>query len=222
MDHISLIKELATCTYLMVIQTPRLCNDVAFLPPQKDQPNSIVCQPILPPGDVEQYKQDLELVKESIRLSEELFEQEHGAADNTRDTLPPMHLVGGIVVGGHNIVPRDLKLEKSAILGGKETLVATVARSDGPEMSKDDLKKLGLSEPKDMERLREKLNEMAGPKEWKLQVIDTPRGREYRGIIDEDADEDQEKPDADDTAGTAGEDAGNTEGSQEEFYKEEL
>ncbi|OTA36250.1 hypothetical protein BTJ68_05475 [Hortaea werneckii EXF-2000] len=33
-DRISLIKETSTCAYLMVIQTPRLCDDVAFLPPK--------------------------------------------------------------------------------------------------------------------------------------------------------------------------------------------
>lgn len=221
MDHISLIKELSTCTYLMVIQTPRLCNDVAFLPPQIDQPHAIVCQPILQPGDVEQYKKDLEFVKETIRQSEELLEQAQSTSqsDNEPNAMEePLQMVGDIIVGGHEIVPRDLKLEKSAIVGGgKETFVATVAKSDGHQLSKAELEKIGLRDSKAVEKLREKLDQLAGTKGWQLDVVDTPRGREYRGIIDDESEEEQKPRDetADDRA-----EAG--EGSQEEFYKEEL
>lgn len=62
-DRISLIKETSTCTYLMVIQTPRLCNDVAFLPPQKDSPNSISCMPILDETQIDDYKRDMSALR---------------------------------------------------------------------------------------------------------------------------------------------------------------
>ncbi|KAL1636107.1 Protein OS-9 [Diplodia intermedia] len=51
-DRIGMIKEVATCSYLMVIYTPRLCNDVAFLPPQENRAHAISCAPIVSPGDV--------------------------------------------------------------------------------------------------------------------------------------------------------------------------
>ncbi|QIW98199.1 hypothetical protein AMS68_003717 [Peltaster fructicola] len=236
LDHISLIKELATCTYLMVIKTPRLCNDVAFLPPQKDQPNDIVCQPILQPHEVADYEKDLSFVKESLRVSKEILEEA-----NTAGKAPePLHIVGEVIVGAHMIVPKDFKLQKSSIVGGKETIVATVAKSDGEELSKAELNKLGLKGPKDMEKLREKLNKMAGAKGWTLEVVDTPRGLEYRGIIDGDPEEDsksgdkkpgdskqlsdgQKKPTDDSQKAPADkDDPDETQGSQEEFYKEEL
>jgi protein OS-9 len=53
--------------------------------------------------------------------------------------------VGDVIVGAHNIVPEDVKLEKSAIVGGgKETYIDTVASSDGKFLSKDEIEKLGL------------------------------------------------------------------------------
>ncbi|KAF4121985.1 protein OS-9 [Geosmithia morbida] len=43
---ISWIKEVTICAYLMVVNTPHLCNDVAFLPPKETTANPISCQPI--------------------------------------------------------------------------------------------------------------------------------------------------------------------------------
>ncbi|KAK3386721.1 hypothetical protein B0H63DRAFT_393006 [Podospora didyma] len=46
-DHIAWIKEVTTCTYLMLVQTPRLCADVAFMPPKETRAHPISCQPII-------------------------------------------------------------------------------------------------------------------------------------------------------------------------------
>jgi protein OS-9 len=62
-DRITLIKETSTCAYLMVIHTPRLCNDVAFLPPQKDSPNAVSCTPILDETQVDDYKRDMSALR---------------------------------------------------------------------------------------------------------------------------------------------------------------
>ncbi|ATY61135.1 Glucosidase II beta subunit [Cordyceps militaris] len=42
-DKISWIKEVTICAYVMVVDTPRLCNDAAFLPPEPTQANTITC-----------------------------------------------------------------------------------------------------------------------------------------------------------------------------------
>ncbi|KAK9371877.1 glucosidase II beta subunit-like protein-domain-containing protein [Lipomyces chichibuensis] len=52
-DKIAWIKEVTTCRYLMVIHTPRLCQDVAFLPPKEDRANEINCQRIMSEEDME-------------------------------------------------------------------------------------------------------------------------------------------------------------------------
>lgn len=45
-DRISYIKEVTICAYVMVVDTPRLCDDVAFLPPEPTLPNLITCQTV--------------------------------------------------------------------------------------------------------------------------------------------------------------------------------
>lgn len=46
-DRIDWIKEVSICCYLMVIYTPRLCNDVTFLPPRDNKVNGITCRELL-------------------------------------------------------------------------------------------------------------------------------------------------------------------------------
>ncbi|EMC93144.1 hypothetical protein BAUCODRAFT_158901 [Baudoinia panamericana UAMH 10762] len=227
-DRISLIKETATCAYLMVIQTPRLCNDVAFLPPQKDQPNAISCSPILGDDQVEDYERDLKAIK-SAETENKLWEAgaEAAAAMGVPGYEQSAQLVGDIIVGGHALVPEGVKIEKSAIVGGgKETYIDTVASSDGRILSEEDMKRLGLGDPRAVEKLKKELEKIAQGQQWKLDVIDTPRGREYRGIIGDDDDEKEEekkkaaaskksKPSKDGDEKAA-------EGSEEEYYKEEL
>ncbi|PHH54773.1 Protein OS-9 -like protein [Ceratocystis fimbriata CBS 114723] len=47
-DSIAWIKEVTTCAYLMVINTPRLCKDAAFLPQKEAAANVINCREIAP------------------------------------------------------------------------------------------------------------------------------------------------------------------------------
>ena len=56
-DHIGHIKETSTCAYRMVIHTPRLCNDVAFLPPKTRAASRVVCREVLAPQEVDAWRQ---------------------------------------------------------------------------------------------------------------------------------------------------------------------
>lgn len=235
-----MIKETSTCAYLMVIQTPRLCNDVAFLPPQKDHANPVKCSPILRDEEVEEYERDLKALRAAEREAKVWETNAEAAAALGGAGYEPLELpVGDIFVGEHRLVPEGKKLEKSSIVGGtgKETYIDTVASSDGRVLGKEDLEKLGLGDPKAVEKLKKELEKIAQGQNWKLDVIDTPRGREYRGII---GDEDEEKEGQGEKASTekkAGKektdgkerkDSKKTEkpkkqeGSEEEYYKEEL
>ncbi|KAK4507814.1 hypothetical protein PRZ48_001549 [Zasmidium cellare] len=244
-DRISLIKETSTCAYLMVIQTPRLCNDVAFLPPQKDQANPVKCSPILRDDEIEEYERDLKALRAAendAKVWEANAEAAAALGGGTTGYEPLELPVGDIFVGEHRLVPEGKKLEKSAIVGGtgKETYIDTVASSDGRVLGKEDLEKLGLGDPKAVEKLKKELEKIAQGQNWKLDVIDTPRGREYRGII---GDEDEEKGEK--TEGSKEKKGGKEKaegkgekkeskqtekgekpkeegGSEEEYYKEEL
>lgn len=214
----------------MVIQTPRLCKDVAFLPPEKDQPNPILCSPVLSSEqDINDYEHDMAALKQA-EAEVDVWAAEPEAAkiflgDGIIQDYP---VVGDIAIGARNIVPEGVTIEKSAVVGGKgdETYIDTIASSDGRVLTKEELEKLGLVDMKSVERLRKQLEQYAKGQEWKLDVVETAGGRrEYRGVIG--SEEDEEGMGEKDGEGEGGgQDGGEgkegEEGSEEEYYKEEL
>ena len=104
----------------------------------------------------------------------------------SKKDLPPRPTIGGIEVGAQRDVGSEGKvIEKSVVVGGgKEVYIGTVASSDGKTMNEKELKKLNIIDPKDVEKLKRDLQKLAGRKGWKLDLVDTPRGREFRGIIE--------------------------------------
>jgi protein OS-9 len=225
-DRISLIKEVATCAYLMVIQTPRLCNDVAFQPPRKDRANKIACSPILDQDQVPEYEAAIAAASDILAAD---------IPNPLADSQPKAPVtIGGITVGARRWIPEGSKIEKSAIVGGgKEKFVETIADSFGKAMSATELKRLGLGDAKDVESLKKELEKIAGGQGWELKVFDTPDGREYRGVLlgDEEPDSAQkETAEATDTKkveskpnndAPSDDDQKKQEGS-EETYKDEL
>jgi protein OS-9 len=230
----------------MVLHTPRLCNDVAFQPPQKDAANSISCTPILRPEEAETYVHEQKAYKSAAQEAQ-IWEANpdaaaaFGMAGETGDDELPVQIVGDIIVGGHAIVPEGVKIEKSGIVGGKDKYIDTIANSGGKSLSKEELKKLGLDSSRaieNLEKLKKDVEAMAKGENWKIVVVDTPRGREYRGMVGDDAEDaekgqkkgqgkgESETPAQGKQGGTApdgeGPDGGQQEGSEEEYYKEEL
>ncbi|EKG11912.1 Mannose-6-phosphate receptor binding protein [Macrophomina phaseolina MS6] len=213
-DRIGLIKEVATCSYLMVIYTPRLCNDVAFLPPQENRAHAISCAPIAasdddltalpsaparhkwrPKGAVARTKAGS--AETDIELPDVLKQHAANYHDATQATSTPLPTIGGVVVGAKQLVGKPGSvIEKSVVVGGgKETLLGVVASSEGggrPEkaMNAEELKRLEIDDKREVEKLRRQLSKLAGRKPWRLEFVDTPRGREFRGIIEQDEGED--------------------------------
>jgi protein OS-9 len=182
----------------MVIQTSRLCKDIAFQPPQKDHPNPVSCYPILAEDEVDEYKNNLALLRAAeakakaataAAVPEALFKD--GAASAAQEKVI---LVGDIILGAREIVPEGYKIEKSAIVGGgKETYVDTLVTSNGPRvLNKAQLEKLGVKSAdqiKRVEMLQEQLERAANGRPWRLEVFDTPRGRQFVGIHGDEASE---------------------------------
>ncbi|KAH6638122.1 glucosidase II beta subunit-like protein-domain-containing protein [Boeremia exigua] len=223
-DRIAMIKETSTCSYLMVIDTPRLCHDVAFLPPQKNLAHPITCQAVIPATDAEEWT--AAALKAKARETERLLalaESEDNANTNPlRDITDGLEgstkrgpVIGGIEVGAKALVGSEGNvIEKSVVVGGgKETYVGTVASSDGTQMSKEEMKRLNIPDPKDVEKLKNNLRKLAGKKGWKLDLVDTPRGREFRGIIE--ADDEDEKTSKEKKGGKAKEENASKQGKTE-------
>jgi protein OS-9 len=189
-DRITIIKETSTCAYLIVIDTPRLCHDVAFLPPQHNLAHPIACRPVVNAADVADVALDPlhDHSEHDLANTNPLRDLTDGLEGSTRRRP----VIGGIEVGAHALVGSEGKvIEKSVIVGGgKEVYVATVADSEGHQMAKEEMKKLGIRDPADVDEFKANVKRVAGRKAWKLDLVDTLRGREFRGIIEtEDSDE---------------------------------
>lgn len=197
-DRIGYIKEVTTCSYLMVVYTPRLCSDVAFMPPKENKANSIVCREVVDEDEI------------AFRTELKTLEAELDA------TAPKEKLdnVGGVLVGAGKWVNKEgQRLPIPANFGqenqGKTVDIIAKANSKAEggkvEMISDaELQKLDL-DPEMVDELKKQVEKLAEDKGWKIEVVNEPgRDMEIFGIVDEGDEEDDE------------------EGSEELFFKDEL
>ncbi|WDK09123.1 glucosidase II beta subunit-like protein [Colletotrichum graminicola] len=121
-DRIGWIKEVTTCAYLMVVNTPRLCNDEVFLPPQATSANAISCRPILPsddPGAQADWHRQRALGAEEFSSTTTTSEKELDAQAQEEPELEPLRRnqhdpnardgakgvnVGGVIVGARRVL----------------------------------------------------------------------------------------------------------------------
>ena len=183
-DQIGWIKELTTCSYLMVIYTPRLCDDVAFLPPQQDEIHDIQCREILMPTDVA----DWEAMKD-------WYHAESLADAASAVELERTQIIGGIEVGGRKKVGMEGKvIEKGRVaMTSEERTEAVVKRENGQIqlVSKQLLKKYELDQDK-LESMQKRLDELAEGKDWTLEVVLENNGViKFQGVVADDDDEAQ-------------------------------
>ena len=175
-DRIGWIKETATCAYLMVVYTPRLCSDVAFLPPKDSIAHTITCQEILTDEQIPEWEAAQQTTDEAAA---QLVEQ--GAE-------PPL-VVGGVEVGAMKFFKDGKKLERGRIVLTQDERAETIAmQKDGKvsSISSADLKKLEL-DPADIEKFQQELKKLAGSKDWKIERLDDVNGQvQLRGVVSED------------------------------------
>lgn len=230
-DRIGWIKEVTICAYLMVIHTPRLCDDVAFLPRAESNANPISCQLVRDVSGAEPMLLGQHgLPRESVEN-----EAEKTVAPEADEPLMGQDVtVGGIVVGSRQVLSGadeagkpPLKLAHSKDRVGNregksnpekfiEMIVEAASRSEGgkvKELTQDELEKLDL-DPEVVRAMKEQMEKRAGDAGWRVEVIDLPGGeyRELRGYINEEEDEDGEETNG----------KGKEDGSDEKFFKDEL
>lgn len=195
-DRIGWIKEVTTCSYVMVVWTQKLCNDVAFMPPKEVKANTIACRMVVPEEELGHWK-DMKTLEAQKEMT------------NSKETFPLV--IGGIVVGGLKSLGKDgQKLEvpssiaptPKAVPGMTVDVIAqSKSREEGGKvesMSAEQLKKLDL-DPEIIEGMVKDMQKMAGDKGWKLKVVDVPGedAREVIGILDGEDDEEDEAGSAD-------------------------
>ena len=233
-DRIGWIKEISTCSYLMVVYTPRLCNDVAFLPEREERAVEIVCRDVLKEEEVEGWK------KRKSQEGEKLLIGQVANAFTGAPTSKPM--VGDIEVGGMKNVGGDkgwleppdpgpgiqglgLNFGKDGtILPKGKTIAHQHTKAEGGavhKLSDKEMKDLGVDVRAANAAIKE-LQEMAKGKGWRLESFRTEGRVEMRGIVDEDAKkEGKEFEEIDIVIVEGGADEEEEEGSREE-YRDEL
>jgi protein OS-9 len=220
-DRIAWIKEVTTCAYLMVVHTPRLCSDIAFLPPQPMTANPITCHPIVPNEKIGIGEEGLDV--DLPKPGKSMVKDRGGKVLNLGDPRHPP-VIGGIVIGGHNILAADGEGSSAVTLEaphrympGKQPKVVIVASRASKEegglmerLDREALNNLGVDSAVIDETVM-KLEKMAGDSGWKIEVVDEPgRPRELRAFVDvEDEGEETKKAEAE-------------EGSEERFFHEDL
>jgi len=84
-DRIDWIKEVSICCYLMIVYTPRLCNDATFLPPRDNEANVINCLEVLGAQTQPQFYKSIGKGGEHImRLLQDTTQQPLEAATQSR------------------------------------------------------------------------------------------------------------------------------------------
>ena len=258
-DRIGWIKEVTTCSYLMLVNTPRLCSDVAFLPPQETRANSIACRTIIPDSEKAAWHEQKSLEAQAAMV---------GGKQQQQQKAPPL-TIGGIVVGAHELLgngkdggeaatltaPRQFRQDSDAFveivtLGGSAGSGKDGEAQGFDILTDEELERLAI-DPEIIEQLKNKLQEVAGDKGWKLEVVEDQDGqnRHVRGVIDnEDYDEDgapggqqgqqvqqgqkgqqaqkgqksQNQNQGQGRKGSGKNDDAEDEGSEEKFFKDEL
>ncbi|KAG9256606.1 protein OS-9 [Emericellopsis atlantica] len=199
--RISWIKEVTICAYLMVVNTPRLCKDVAFLPPKEITANPISCQLIVEKGS-------------SPPL---LGEEQTADADGANGWMPQkedqsplkapwkkQQVVGGVVVGARNILSGGDEQGKPPVqlntprnhLGNtfhEEGLIELVAKraskAEGGKveaMDQDEMETYEI-DPQMVEEMRQEVERLAGDLGWRIEIVELPNeDRELRGYVDDD------------------------------------
>ncbi|TVY15258.1 Protein OS-9-like, partial [Lachnellula arida] len=210
-DRVGYIKEVTTCSYLMVVYTPRLCNDVAFMPPKDNKAHPITCRVIVPEDEID------------YRVQLKTLEAELEAAGQKKETKIN---VGGVIVGGGQWMnkegarmPIPPNFGQQPLGSHTEIIVRAKSKAEGGQVemiSDAELAKLDL-EPEMVEQLRKEVQKMAKEKGWKIEVVDAPGEiREILGIVDND------EKDDDTTTPEAVEDKAEGDEGSEEVYKDEL
>ncbi|KPM34200.1 Protein OS-9 [Neonectria ditissima] len=233
-DRIGWIKEVTICAYLMVVNTPRLCNDVAFLPPEETRANPINCQLIVDENAIPR------LLEQDQSPEEPLVQEAKQPVGQAAE--PPLQEkkvvnVGGVIVGARKVLsgadeagkpPAKLAPPKSYFSQSEtsdgERFIEVVAQGKSKEEgggweSISDKELIALELKVDVvEDMMLEMRKLAGDQGWKLELVELPNGvRELRGYIDEE--DDEKKPAEVDAQAKEKQDKKDEEGSEEKFFK---
>jgi len=194
-DRIGWIKEVSTCSYMMIIYTQRLCGDVAFQPPPMTKAHQIVCKEILAEDQVSNWKARKAEEVAKLKSSQGQIEAEKatttGKLGEPKSSKGPM--IGDIELGGQKTVGmpgKRIEPPKRVLPKEENAEVIALFDPDGTEgekvqmVSKEILEELGLQE----QAVKSMIDEMVKREDsrgWRIEVAPTQDGMELRGVFEE-------------------------------------
>ncbi|RKF55974.1 Protein OS-9-like protein [Erysiphe neolycopersici] len=198
-DRIGYIKEVTTCSYLMVVYTSRLCSEVAFLPPKENKTHSITCRMVVSDDELLNQVEH----NESDKIMEANPQESNLNNENEAETAKN---IGGILLGGGRWISSEAQrisipeIFRNEALDYNDQAVEIIARAMSKaqggqvEVATDaDLKKLDL-DPDMVKALRIEVQKKAKERGWKIEIVDTPgQTREILGIVDGENEDEAEK-----------------------------
>jgi len=236
-DRIGWIKEITTCTYLMVVQTQRLCADVAFLPPKETRAHPISCRQIVRSDEEEAEWRDRKRVEDGKSMA--MADAKKDRLINDPNALPtsgkPIS-IGGLVVGARKILGSEdgksaTKIKPpghlAAVAAAAKTVLsplidAVQKKGNGKAktgekvrvVTEDDLLKAGLT-PEAIEEFRKEFKMAKDDPFYMVEEVDIKEGEEAGQT---------RQGGKKGTGKKTGESESDEEedGSQEVFFKEEL
>lgn len=186
-DRIGWIKEVATCSYVMVIYTPRLCDDVAFLPPRGTKANAITCRQIVKEKDIAAWQNSQHPTFPPAHRSPKLV-----SSGSSRPVIAGIEVGGMVHVGqpGARLEPPKIFVQADGAIVALESSADSkfLAKQDSAgkggkieSVSNEELEKLGL-DPEEVADVMRRLKDVAKGKAWRLEAIEGSDGIELRGI----------------------------------------
>ncbi|KYK58488.1 Protein OS-9 like protein [Drechmeria coniospora] len=205
-DRIGWIKEVTICAYVMVVNSPRLCQNAVFLPPKETKANAIKCQLISAAAadDDDRSTPRLEQTEGAqpdgvggaegekttagSRAGDEAGDEAgHDAAEELGVVT-----VGGVVVGARHVLsgadevgkpPLKLAAPQNTFetsVGDRmvDVLIKVASKADGGKVEKMSTDELKRLEldPSVVEDMKKKMERLAGDQGWKLEVVEIDGG----------------------------------------------
>ncbi|KAL8335702.1 hypothetical protein RB601_008653 [Gaeumannomyces tritici] len=203
-DRVNWIKEVTTCTYLMMVQTPRLCEDGAFRPPKPVRSHPITCRRVVTSAEeargllVEGWGGGLpETAADALGPPVGTRQAPQGGGGK-----PQRHLrdfkgvnIGGQVIGSRSMLGRS-EDGQGAVKLNPPPRRRTGARVAGAEPNAPQVQVLAVGQskaeggrvevvldhdleslgldPAVVEALRDELQGLAADHGWKLEMVDQP------------------------------------------------
>lgn len=184
-DRIGWIKELTTCSYLMVIYTPRLCSDLAFLPLQEIKTHVISCHEVIQDEEFNEKQGRQSIMNEQILANANFIKVQ------ARTTMRGIEIggLGTVASDGQGLMPRSAFETSSQV-----DVVASFNARDGDgtvqRWSNEELQRSAVN-PAKLEQLIERLKDYAAGQSWYVEIIHMPYGLvELKGVAERSQEDD--------------------------------